>query len=252
MIDFKLAGKHEFILPSNYGELTLKQFFALRKSSGDIIEGLSILSGLDRSFWEQYKDTNIDEKILPYLEWMKDDFNLEVARFILPDKLNINGTYYKRPDSIGAETFGQKIALQKEAERFNKEGGNEIDLIPFVLALYFQKEYFQNKLYNSDQVQELIPLIMDCKISEAYPIASFFLINYGKSLQMKKAGFLSILARKKFKQESAGLKNSESLEQYTPFRRILIKTLRKFYSWITIRYSSRFGMKKNQPNTKSA
>jgi hypothetical protein len=248
MIPFNL-GTYKFELPQDYGELTLRQFYAIRKSKGDLLDLFSILSGLDRSIWEQTKDLDIDAKIAPALEWMNDKFNPDL--FIKPAKLRIKGEYYDVPKDIRLKTFGQKLALQNETERISKEGGTDVDVFPYALALYFQPICFNNK-YDAAQVDELLPLIMDCKIEEAYPIASFFLNNYLRSLQSRKRNFLTILHRKKLERALVDSENLKSLEQYTPFQRALIKITKKFSRWITIRYSSRSGMKGSIQNTKGA
>jgi hypothetical protein len=248
MVPFNL-GSYKFDLPQDYGELTLKQFYAIRKSNGDLLDLFSILSGLDRSIWEEAKDLDIDAKLSPYLEWMNEKFNPDL--YIKPVKLRVNGEYYDVPKDIKLKTFGQKLALQNEVERVGKDGGTDVDVFPFALSLYFQPTYFNNK-YDAAQVDELLPLIMECKIEEAYPIASFFLNNYLKSLQSRKRNFLMILHRKKLERALAGSESSKSLEQYTPFQRVLIRITKKFSKWITTRYSSRSGMKGSIQNTKGA
>jgi hypothetical protein len=242
MIPFKL-GTHSFELPTDYGELTFKQFYAIRKSNGDILDLFSILSGLPRETWEQVKDLDIDAKLGPYLSWMEQPFN--PGAFILPDKLRINGEYYDRPRDIQLKTFGQKLALQNEVTRIGKEGGTDVDLCAYSLALYFQPIYFKGP-YKADQVDELLPFVMECKLEEGYPIATFFLNNYLKYSQRKKRRFLTRLHQTKYEQELMSSKSSERLEQFTPWRRVLIRLTNKLSRWIIRKSSSRYGTKKTK------
>lgn len=243
MIPFTLSKDISFELPQDYGELTLSQFFAIRKNpNGDILDLLSILSGLPKEVWEQARDFNIDAKIAPYLIWMQEPFNPE--SFILKETLKINDYIIPRPEDIRTQAFGQKIALEKEYYKINKEGGNEIDLIPYALALYFQPIYYGNK-YDSDQVNQLLPLIMNCKIQEAYPIGAFFLNSYAKLLNSKERAFHTFLQMKKYEQALIDSKSLKSSGQYTLYQRVSISLTKMFCRWIIILSSLRYGMKRN-------
>lgn len=242
MIPFNL-GKYSFELPQDYGELTLKQFFELRKFEGDLIGMISVLSGLDRTLWEQARDINIDLTLSVYLDWLNKPFNPE--DYILPDRLQINGVYYNRPKDLKSKTLAQKISLQNEMERVQKENGTDVDLIPFALALYFHPIVTGEK-YDSEKVEAFIPEIMNCKVEEAYPIASFFLLNWAKSLSKNESDFRILQARKKYERELSASKSSKSLGQFTLLRRTLIKVLRKSYKWITQPYSSSSGTKRRR------
>jgi hypothetical protein len=245
VIPFRLSKDIAFELPQDYGELTLKQFFALKKKAdGDLLDLLSILSGLPRETWEQAKDFNIDVKIEPYLDWMNEKFNPE--SFALKDTLIINGKECKRPKDIRTQTNGQKLALEKKHYKNQEEGGNDVDLIPFALANYFQPVYFNNK-YDADQVEELLPLIMECKIQDAYPIGSFFLTSYARLLTSNERYFLMFLHRKKYELELLASKSSKSSEQYTLLQRVSIKAMKILSKWTITLFSLRYGMRRNNP-----
>lgn len=243
MIPFTLSKDIIFELPQDYGELTLKQFFAIKNNpNGDLIDFISIISCVPRNTIEQVRDFNFDQKISPYFDWVQEKFNPE--DYILKDHLTIGDKIVKSPKDIKTQTFGQKLSLEKEYFRITKEGGNEVDLIPFALALYFQPAYFNNK-YDSDQVNELLPLIMECKIEEAYPIGSFFLNSYAKSLVSKETNFLMFLHRKKAELALIDLKSLKSSGQSTLFQRASIRVMKMFSKLIITLYSLRYGMKRN-------
>jgi hypothetical protein len=244
VIPFRLSKDISFELPQDYGELTLKQFFELRKKAdGDFLDLLSILSNLPKSTWEQAKDFNIDVKIAPYLDWMNEKFNPE--SFVLSDSLIINGKECKRPKDIRTQTNGQKLALEKQHYKNQESGGTDVDLIPFALANYLQPIYFNNK-YDSDQVDELLPLVMECKIQDAYPIGSFFLNSYARLLTSKERYFLMFLHQKKYELELNASKNSKSSERYTLLQRVLISLTTILSKWTITLFSLRYGMRKNR------
>jgi hypothetical protein len=246
MIPFD-TGYIKFELPQDYGELTLKQFFDLRASDGKLITVLSILSGLPKEDWEQCKDIDFEYKIAPYLSFLYEPFN--DSNYILPDKLKIDGVYYNRPKNLTFEAWGQKIAFEQEYQRIHLEGKGELDIYPYSLALYFQPTYFQKegkkKKYKSEEVDKLLPLIMECKIEEAFPIASFFLSNYVKCRKEKKSDYLIPLHQKKYEQALIVSKSSDRLERFTIWRRPWVKITMKFSKWITTRFKQRSGMKEN-------
>jgi hypothetical protein len=246
MIPFTL-GQHKFELPQDYGEITLKQFFDLRASGGTLIEVLGIMSGLGKEVWEQCKDIDLDYKIAPYLEFLYEPF--QDTKYILADRLQINGEYYDRPKTLGIETLGQKLAFQQEYDRIVLEGKSEFDIYPYALALYFQPAYTNDK-FNLDKVEKILPDIMNCRIEEAFPIAAFFLSNYAKYRKRKKPDYLIPLHQKKYEQALIVSKSSDRLEQFTPYRRVWVKITRKFYSWSMMLFTKRSGMKVNKTSFK--
>jgi hypothetical protein len=245
MIPFSLSKDISFELAQDYGELTFKQFFELRKPNLDKLTIMSIVSGLDRSILEQSKDIHLDEKMLMYLTFLQNVFNPN--DFVLPDTLKIGDKVCKRPKDLASQCFGQKLALEKKYY----ELGNDLDTYPYALALYFQPIYFEQK-YDADKVEELLPLIMECKLEEAYPIASFFLNNYSQSLNSKKRDWFMLLHRKRIERGLIDLRSSRNSARSTTSRNPLIKIMRKFYSWSTTSFSLLFGMKaSNQAIKKS-
>lgn len=239
MIPFKL-GPLRFSLPQSYDELTFDQFLKLRKSSGDILEVLSILSGQPIEAWSKMKDVDLDIKLLPVISFLNE--NRSFSDYPLPDKIKIGEEFYSLPD-IKQKTFGQKLALQREVQLINETTKDEFDLMPFAIALYFQPEVTKSE-FNEKKVEELIPLVLQCKIYEVIPVATFFLTSWEKSLNKSRRIYLQGQVAKKSEQVSKPSISSEHLARFTPLRRHLIKLLMKFYSWITVLSISRSGMKK--------
>jgi hypothetical protein len=246
MIPFD-TGYIKFEIPQDYGELTLKQFFDLRASDGKLLTVLSILSGLPKSDWEQCKDLDLEYKIAPYLRFLYEPFNSDL--YLLPDKLKIDGQYYDRPKNLTFEAWGQKLAFAEEYERIISEGKGELDLYPYLLALYFQP-IFTGKKYESDLVDKLLPKIMECKIEEAFPIAAFFLTSYAKCRKGKKSDYLIPLHQKKYEQALIASKSSDRLERFTTWRRPWVKITMMFSKWITTRSRQSYGTNENKQHSK--
>ncbi len=243
MIPFTLSKDIAFELPQDYGELTLKQLFDIKnKPDGDFIDLMVILSGLPRSTWEQAKDFNIDVKIDPFLDWIKEKFTPE--SYLIKDFITVGDKLVKVPKEIKSQSFGQKLALEKEYYRIAKDGGSEQDLIPFALALYLQPAYFNNK-YDSDQVSELLPLIMNCKVEETYPIGTFFLNSYAKSLVSNETSFLMFLHRKKSELALIDLNSLKSSGQSTHFQRVLTRIMKMSSKWIIALFLLLYGTKRS-------
>lgn len=243
MIHFT-SNSFEFSLPSCYGDLTFNQFFKLKElKSNKIIDVLPILSGLDKSIWEQFQDIDIDEKIAPCLEFLKGEFDCHL--YLIPDYITISGKQYQKPKALGLNTFGQKLALQSSIAEAEKEEKNSVDIYPYALALYMQP-IVTGKPYDSDEVDKLLPEIMECKLSEAWPLCSFFLLSFEQSLTEKAKSYHTLQQRTRLEQELKILRSSVTFQQFSLCRKLSIKLLMMFYSRIMPRYTPPFLMKQKQ------
>jgi len=224
---------HNFWIPTSYNELTLKQFLAIRNLKEDnSISILSILSGLDRSVWEQCTDLSIGEKLLPYIEYFKTPFNVESY---LPDYLSIDGKSYKRPKAVDSVSFGQVERIKEELSSLSKVNAKDFESFGILIAIMMQP-IIDNSKYNYERVNEILPLVMDCKLEEAWPLGSFFLMISQRLLKKKQDVYNASLVQKSEKQ---GLKDSQSLEsgqQFSVWRKPLIALQKMFSRWITRRY----------------
>lgn len=227
----------QFEMPQCYGDLTFGQFFQLRDAEDHPLELLPILSGIPRRTWEMCRDLFIDEKVLPHMEWLKGKF--DANSYLVPDFITISGNQYPKPQGIGINTYGQKVALELAINKAVAEGKTEIDLFPYVIALYMQP-IVDKAPYNQSRVDELVKETMQCKLSEGWPIASFFLSSYSQLLKENERSYHTLQARKKYVQELMSLQNSESFRQFSLLRRLSIKALTMFYSRTTKRFSLPF------------
>jgi len=241
MINFKI-GKENYELPTSYAELTLGQFIRLRKSDGDVIDILSILLGIDKATLSILSDVDIDYKIIPYIEFLKEEFN--VNEYLLPDYIEFKGKLYPRPKGIGLGTFGQKISLQKELANYE----DDIDCFPVCLAIYMQP-IVEDKLFDYERALEMVPEFEKIRLSEAFPLCSFFLLNLKRYLHRRENGLTIIQARKKLAQELKNLETSENFRHFSLWRKLLIKLLSKFLRPITTQYLLPLRMKRKPETT---
>jgi hypothetical protein len=245
MIKFKLDGK-PFLLPESHGELTLGQFLALRElPSANIFQTLQILTGIDPEIWK-HANKDIDQALGPALEWMKEPFDF--SQFVLPSTIQIGEKKYNVPDSLGIKTFGQKILFETKVNEAREKGLSEADIMDYALAVYFQPEVTGSK-FDDAKIEETIKLIHTCRMSEAWPVASFFLLKWSEYLNGNQKNYGTTQARKNSGLEYIGSKSSDTSALSTRFRRALIKPLNKFSKWIMTRYSLRYGTKPNSQDS---
>lgn len=236
MIPFK-SGEFTFELPSKWADLTLKQFYALRDSDGKAITAASILSGIPVSEFAKSDDVFILEKIYPFLTFLDDKFDLE--NYFIPDFITIDGVKYPKPKELGVNTAGQKWHLEDAYREIVEKDKSEVDIYPLALAIYMQP-IVTGKQYDADLVDELVPKIMDCKLIEAWPLASFFLTSYAKQLNLKERTLVMSQHQKNYEQALIGLQNSETFQQYSLWRKLWVKALTKLFKRIGTRYTQHY------------
>lgn len=186
MVPFKAIFKEEvisFSVPQSYNELTLRQLIALNKwDKKDIVAMISILCNVDYDVLFNSRCADIDQQIFPLLSWANQTHDFK--HLILPKQITIGEKKYDVPNDISVKTLGQKISLQLYLARAYEEGLSNVECIPFALAIYFQPEVTGEK-FDEDKAKQLIPIMEQCKMMEAYPVGDFFLRQFIKSLTRK-------------------------------------------------------------------
>ncbi len=221
-------GDHPFSLPESYAEISFKQFKALRDSTDpeNLIETLAILTRVDGSIWECAASDMVETEIIPRIAYLSQPFP---TSFILPDRIEIRGVWYDKPGDIGSNTLAQKLALDKACKKANKEGLNDIDLYPYVVALYMQPAV-DGGTFDSAKVDALAKDIEDCRVGEIFPLAAFFLTTSVLSSKKNAKDSPTCPALKRSGLELTSSKSSESYQHLGLCRRLLTKLLMKF-SW---------------------
>lgn len=183
MIPYKL-GEHSFLIPSRWEDITVKQWFQLRDISLEDYCGiLEVLSGVSRETWFNTREIDVVEKLIPFLDWMKEPVDL--SKYPVPEKVIIGGALVTVPKDIKLKTFGAKITYEKNLQNYTNENGEvSIDFLPIALSIYFCPEPF-----NDTAAAGLLDDIGNMPISEAYPISAFFLTNSQQSGKQKVNNF---------------------------------------------------------------
>lgn len=235
--------KFEREVPTWFGELTFRQFNALRAESNvSFADSIAILTNIDRKLLGQNKDIDFDYKVYPVFEWyFKEDFKEQVEGLIVPDFVNVGGKQVSKPKGIGFGTYGQKLDLDYITNKANKEGKDDVDIFADILSIYLYPGY-SGEEYETEKAEELKDKVLDMQLKEGWPLASFFLLNLERYAKRRQGNFLTIQHRKNYQQELKLFKNTEAFRQCSLLRRSLINlmiwlsrfnTLKFSLSWLT-------------------
>lgn len=213
MIPFLLAGK-EVNIPSGYHELTLKQFVQMTELSDptDILSTLEILTGVSAKTWSHAALDSVNIQALNIaLDWSnkKVDWN----KFPVPEKIKLGEKEVTIPKRIDIKTFGQKIAFDKMILDKAKVEDETITLPPSLMAtaiaIYMEPEY-SGKEFESDLVGDMVKMVSGLPVTQAIPLASFFL---RKSLHLKMVKLKSFIP--KMNTQKTDRKDLKSMEAIT-------------------------------------
>lgn len=243
MIQFKI-GKNVINVPSSYSELTVGQFFKLRDQAKDGIDMLAILTHQTREYWAEQVDIDKISVLMESLDWVKNIPNF--ASFLRPDRIEILGTWYDIPKGLGLHTLDQHYCFEDLIMKSNTM--NDIDIIPQALAIYFQPLIDKSK-FDRDRLPAIEELITTCRIEEAFPVASFFLLKYKKYSQRKQKHYTTNLLRKKEELALIDSISTASLQRFGIFRRVCVRALRRFFNASTLRYMHGFFMTRTKQIT---
>lgn len=245
MISFKHNGE-SILFPASYGECTLRQFFGLRDRWHDALDLISILSNIPRKTWEQDTDIDVIDKILPFIDFIKQPMP-EFDQFLLPDNILIQGTRYDRPKGLGLKTLAQKWAFEDAVRKAEKD----VDVIPMALAIYFQPA-IDGTGFEPDRLEAVKEIVLDCLVAEAFPIAGFFFMKYELYCSERPKTLEALTQQlKNDGQELTDSKSSVSMQRFGLLRRVLIKLSRWFLKRIIIPVTLKCGIKKKNPAIKS-
>lgn len=225
MVKFKYKNQ-DLIFPTSYEELTLSQFFNIRDKSKDLFDVFEILSGVSAEQWRNETDLNIIDAIYPFINFISEE-PPTFDKYIRPDTIDIAGKRYDVTRSIGIKTLAQKWAFEDAV----KKNENDVDLIPIALAIYFQPE-IDGTAFNGERVEDIMNLVMDCTIVEAFPVAGFFFNNYKRFAKENQKNLNTHQRLKRSGLELIALNNSDDMVRFARLRRLLIRATMKCYSWI--------------------
>ena len=172
--------------PTELSEISLKQFFALRRSKG-LIDEVCALTGMDRQTIQNFKDRADLEKCRLLLNTIGQKLAEGMEGTKLPGKTVMAGKTIKVPRNLKLEPVGAFIAVHnlvtEEHKRCAASGADfdPTDIIPQVLAHYFWLPYMgADTLYSDERIEEesYMEKVLTIPVTDAVPIANFFFRRY--------------------------------------------------------------------------
>lgn len=194
----------EFSLPESYKEITLAQLlkWSEMQTAQDIsfCKIMEMLTGIPESDWLNCSVTSIDELILPKIKWLSEPLNeQEFISLPVPKKVMIDGKMIEVPMDIDLKTFGQKITFQTQmGEYIIKDGegnitGFSLAFYPIAIAIYL----FDEPKFDDGKAMLFAEKCKALTLTEAYPLASFFLTKFlGSSKEIKTSSLTTRMNKK--------------------------------------------------------
>lgn len=184
MIPFK-AGSKEINIPSSWDDITLAQFSSLRKCDGDFCKMLEVLTGEPSDFWDSVEIGTIElDTLVESVGFFKiPPPSVEGEK---PLSITINEKLYDVPQDLSVKALGQRMMFEKtvfplcnliKTGQGVKLQSIEPEAAAAAIAIYMQP-IVSGKLFSSSEATTLIKQIDKCKVSEAFPVANFFLRKY--------------------------------------------------------------------------
>lgn len=172
--------------PTEVAELTLGQFFALRKAKG-IIDEICALTGISRETISNFRGRTDLEKCTLLLNNLGAKLQTGFNTTKVPAETNIGNKTIRVPKNLKIEPVGAFIAVhnliteeQKRCAAADTEF-DPTDIIPQVLAQYCWLPLMgEDALYNDEQIESeaYMQQILTMPATDAIPIANFFFRKY--------------------------------------------------------------------------
>ncbi len=166
---FKLEGK-EVTLPASWGEVSTGMFFKLRKWDGDdFVKFLAIITGLKYDTLFRLRQADVDEKLMPYLEWW--DAKVKWDKLTPPKRIKFKDKWYDARIKPEEEPYGKKVLLQ---QAITKSKGGLVSNIPTAVAIYMC-DYVTGEEFTKALADKFRSQVMKASIMDVYPLGAFFL-----------------------------------------------------------------------------
>lgn len=245
MVNVKHNGE-VFSIPTSWAEVTVGQLIDIRDNANDNIDALAILTGKQRDYWAAQTEIFKVDVLFSMINWILTPPN--TAGYLKPDNLLINSKRYRLPSALGLHTVDQQYCFEDMLSANTSK--NDIDLVIPSLAIYFQPLIDGSK-FDRDRLPEIEKLISKCIISEAFPVAAFFLKKYEELLQQRAKPLSTRLQVSKEEQELKISKSLVSLARLSLFRRVCFVVLRWFSKKVIVKSLLGYGTtKSSQPSKK--
>ena len=172
--------------PTEVSEITLGQFFALRRSEG-LIDEICALTGMDRQTIQNFKGRDDLEKCQLLLNTIGQKLQAGFEDTKLPKQTVLAGKTIKIPRNLKLEPVGAFIAVHNLiADEHKRCAAQNLEfdptnIIPQVLAHYFWLPYMgPDVLYSDERIEDedYMEKIYAIPLTDAVPIANFFFRKY--------------------------------------------------------------------------
>jgi len=184
MVHIKIDDSdNTYKFPTSWYEVTVHQFLQLRKKdTRDFIELVSILSGISYEKLFVCQQTDLDEKLFPFMQWLHEP--LTEKQLSRVKHISFGTKQYPVPDGKVPFTFGQKISLQNKLIESKEKEGSTLDCLAFAVAVYFQPIVTGEKFSTEAAEKFAVEQVLQCSITEAWGVADFFLKKSSASLHV--------------------------------------------------------------------
>ncbi len=185
MLPIKLNNVN-YAFPTEVSELTLKQFFALRKAKG-VLDEICAITGIARETIQNFRDRADLERCQLLLNTIGKKLKNGFNGTKLPKQITIADKTIKVPSNLKLEPVGAFIAVHNlitdEYKRCAEQNTafDPTDIVPQVLAHYLWLPYMGNEaLYSDEHIEgeDYLEKINSIPITDAIPIANFFFRRY--------------------------------------------------------------------------
>jgi len=194
MQEVKINGQ-SVQFPVDVRDISLKQFFQLKQAK-DILDEISICTGIARNQIENFKDLKAVQVAQGLLGALSASIAQGFDGITLPDNIFIGMKKIKVPKELRLQPIGAFMSvndilsdhINKMQADATKQGKtleivdiNFTDCIPKVLAHYFYLPYHGDDVLYSDlkaEAPEYLEKIMNIPLTQAVPLGNYFFLKY--------------------------------------------------------------------------
>lgn len=180
MKQFKLEGK-QFNCPERWEDITLEQLLKINAGVDNVIEAISICTGLSQEELARSYDLVLMEELERTLMFLKDATGLRLE--LEPKEIVLNGVKVSPFSDIGKLPTAQYQDLKILIAEFHEQEGEEVDVIkrlslyPKIVAIYLQP-YIDNKEYDCEKADEYAKILYQHSAVEVSAWGYFFIRRF--------------------------------------------------------------------------
>lgn len=181
--------------PTSVFDLSLKQFFALKKAK-DILDEISACTGIARNTIENFKDLKTVNNAQALLATLRISIEAGFDSRNFPKEVYIGLKKIKVPAELRLEPIGAFMSVNdilaehsnkmiadglKQGRTITTDDINFTDCIPKVLAHYFFRPYHGEETLYSDinaEAPEYMEKILNLPLTQAVPLANYFFLKF--------------------------------------------------------------------------